>query len=269
MGYGDRVGAGWRFGGPLTRAVRWLLIANVAAFVAQIVVHLAVPDGLERVGVWLGLSPKLAIGKLRLWQFVTYGFLHQVVTVLPFHIASNLFLLWLFGCDVERELGTGRFLRLYFGALVAAGLCMLPMYWTSVWGASGAVFGVMAIYARLFGGRVLLLMGLIPMRARTLVFILVGLEVLYLLSTGGRSPVAHLAHLGGFALGWFFLPLERAVEGRRDARRFRRAQQSAREEAEIRVRVDRLLAKVAREGPGSLSRRERDFLSRASRMFRK
>ena len=57
-------------------------------------------------------------------------------------------------------------------------------------------------------------------------------------------------------------------QGVRDRRRRRRADREAREEAEIRRRVDEILEKVSRDGLKSLTSKERRFLHQASRRFR-
>ncbi|MFW6107838.1 MAG: rhomboid family intramembrane serine protease, partial [bacterium] len=151
-GYQRRI----RFGGRLTPAVKALLIANVAVFGVQLLLHVAAPSISSLFRHLFALTPALAIGRLHVWQFVTYAFLHEVANALPVHIFFNMLLLWIFGGDVERSLGRKRFLKLYFGGVLAAGLCMIPMYGISVLGASGAVFAVMAMYGRLFPYRTLL-----------------------------------------------------------------------------------------------------------------
>jgi len=258
-----------RFGGRLTPAVKALLIANGAVFAVQVALHVASPATAEGFLDLFSLTPALAIGRLRLWQFITYSFLHEVRGALPFHLLFNMFMLWVFGGDVERTLGRPRFLKLYFGAALAGGLCMIPMYRGSVLGASGAVFGVMAMVGRLFPHRRLLIWGIVPVRARTLILVLAAVEMLLLVASGGASNIAHLAHLGGFAVGWFFLSLERAGQGAQQVRRIKQERREERGDAEVRRRVDELLKKVGREGLGKLTPSERRFLKRSSERFRR
>ena len=263
-GYGTRI----RFGGRLTAAVRALIIANVAVFLLQLILHFASPDGaaLDTFAELFALKPALAIGKLRVWQFITHSFLHDLANLL--HIGMNMFLLWMFGGDVESALGRRRFFKLYFAAALAGGIAMIPWYHTFILGASGAVFGVMAMYARLFPYRRLLVWGIFPVRARTLVFVLAGLDLLLAIQ-GSATGTAHLAHVGGFVVGWFFLPLQRAAQKSRRSRQLGQKMRREEDDAKVRRKVDELLAKVGREGLGSLTKRERDFLSRASKRFRR
>jgi membrane associated rhomboid family serine protease len=253
-----------RFGGPLTPAIKALLIANGAVFFVEIALRIAWPDGLRWFIDWFALTPALAIGRFRVWQFITHAFLHSLDF---WHIAVNMFMLWMFGGDVERALGRARFLTLYFAAALAGGVCMIPFYGDISLGASGAVFGTMAIFARLFPHRRVLLFGVFPIKMRTLAIAIVGIEVIS--QVIGGDGIAHLAHLGGFAVGWFFLSFERSAAGFRRARELKKAAQADREDRDTRAEVDRLLAKVGRDGLGSLTGRERTFLKRASERYRR
>jgi membrane associated rhomboid family serine protease len=72
-------------------------------------------------------------------------------------------------------------------------------------GASGGVFGLLLAFGMLFPERrVLLLFPPIPMKARTFVT-LYGVIELVLGITGSESGVAHFAHLGGLAGGFFLI----------------------------------------------------------------
>jgi rhomboid family protein len=273
-------GRGIRIGGPMTPVVKKLLIANIAVFAVQVIIYLQVGPPVVGPGdpIWkhltwferlFALTPAFAIDKLHLWQFITHSFLHDVSNVM--HLLFNMLLLWMLGGDVEIAVGSRRFVRLYFVAAFAGGLCMMPWYFATpdvpILGASGAVFGVIALYARLYPDRRLLVWGLFPVRARTLALVLVGIDLLFAV-TGSRTGTAHLAHLGGFAVGWFYLAFARsagqAKRGRDQKRTVRREQQ----DADVRRRVDELLAKVGREGLGSLTGEEREFLKSASKRYR-
>ena len=74
------------------------------------------------------------------WRMFTGGFLHAGVI----HLAFNMFLLWMLGSQLERQLGATSYLILYFGSLLsgALGVMLLDPLALTV-GASGAVFGLM------------------------------------------------------------------------------------------------------------------------------
>ncbi len=186
---------------PITRG---LIIANVAAYVLQafgaedaLILHFALwPPGSSAIGA--GFEP---------WQLLTYAFLHGGLV----HIGLNMLALWMFGSDVERRLGSARFLRYYLICVIAAGAAQLIVstliggepYPTL--GASGGVFGVLLAFAMFFPRRIIMLLfPPIPMPAWLFVTLYAGVELL-LGVTGSQAGVAHFAHLGGMVGGWFIL----------------------------------------------------------------
>jgi membrane associated rhomboid family serine protease len=191
--------------GPITPAVRAIIIANVAVFV----VNLFVP-AIQDV---LGLTPFEVLERGRLWQFATYMFVHSRLSFT--HILFNMLTVWMMGVDLERRWGTQAFTRYYFVCGVGAAICVLLACWlpfqsarasyslTTI-GASGAVYGVLLAWAMLFPERRVLLMFLFPVPARTLVLILGGIAFLSALSASG-SGVSNVAHLGGLLAGWIYL----------------------------------------------------------------
>jgi membrane associated rhomboid family serine protease len=188
--------------GPLTPAVKALLITNTVMFVAIVLV----PELTMR----LGLRPADFIGSFAIWQPVTYLFLHGSF----FHILFNMLTLWMFGVELERMWGTQYFVRYYFVAGIGAGLTqvllgILPFpfanqfYYPITIGASGAVYGLLLAYAMYFPHRPIYLYFVFPVPARIFVTILGAIAFLSAMSGGGG--VAHTAHLGGLAAGYIYL----------------------------------------------------------------
>lgn len=245
---------------PFTDGVRRILLATGVCFLLQ---NLAGPN-FDR---FFGLVAGAAIGRLMPWQFVTYLFLHAGVL----HLVFNMFVLWTFGRDVEAALGTRRFVAFYLLCGAGAGLCAYAFYPPPavILGASGAVFGVMTAFAMLYPDRVLTLLVffVIPvrMKARQLVLLFAGIELLFVVSNPYGGVIAHFAHLGGalcgfLAMRWYGLGEWRILEGRR------RGGFQARVSGEGEERdVDEVLDKIARHGIGALTERERELLRRASR----
>jgi len=194
----------YQFGpGPLTPAVKALLIANVALFLLQVVV-----PGLTTLG---GLTPAAVIESLWVWQPLTYMFLHAGLT----HLLFNMLALWMFGVEIERLWGTERFARYYLlcglGAAATTMIAaMLPfsfgafLYTTPTVGASGAIYGLLAAFGVLFANRPIYMYFLFPVPAR--IFVLITGAITLLLSvTSSGGQMAHLAHLGGLITGWLLL----------------------------------------------------------------
>lgn len=128
------------------------------------------------------------------------------------HILFNMFMLWMFGMEIENLMGSKKFLIFYLLCGVGAGLVQIlfaPLMSDSlapVIGASGAVYGVMIAFAMFFPERYIFLYFLIPIKAKYLIAFIIVIEFL---SIGDASFVAHLAHIGGAFTGFIFILLDR------------------------------------------------------------
>lgn len=189
-------------GGPLTPAVKGLLIASVAIFILELFVagnELAWAAMLD----WFALNPILVFTRGFLWQLVTYMFLHDSSG--PFHILFNMLVLWMLGCEVERVWGSRRFLWYYILCGAGGGLmnCAFALKSQTI-GASGAIFGVITAYAMVFPTRTILFWMIFPMTARQFALLMAAIE---LVSLRAFSPdgVAHFAHLGGALTGYLLI----------------------------------------------------------------
>lgn len=199
---------------PLTRGVKWLLIANVSIWLVFQV--LAEGFGGLHVTGFLGLIPIKLVDGFYIWQLVTYMFLHALDVT---HILFNMLMLWWLGSELEQRWGTKFFLTYYFVTGIGAGLLYVIGLWIyaiasgkivslgiPVIGASGAIFGLMLAYGILFGERTVHFMMMFPMQAKYFVLILGAIQVVSLLTTGVRGgEVAYLAHLGGLVSGFLYL----------------------------------------------------------------
>jgi len=179
---------------PVTQA---LIVINVLVFFAEGMLGSSLTSLLA---LW-PIGPRFLP-----WQLATYAFVHSG---LP-HLLFNMYGVYLFGGDVERVWGARRFLSYYLACTLSAAALQLLV--TSVTGAdyptvgaSGAVFGLLLAYARLFPNRRLMLLFLpLPLPAPLFVAVYGALELL-LGVTGTQEGVAHFAHLGGLVGGYFFM----------------------------------------------------------------
>jgi membrane associated rhomboid family serine protease len=151
----------------------------------------------------------------RFWQVITSAFLHGGI----FHLAVNMFGIWMFGRDIERALGPARFIQLYAVSVLSAAFAQLVVTAfgdpVPTVGASGGLFGLLVAYAMLFPRRqIMLLFPPIPMRAPVFVALYAAFE-LYAGMSGTLSGVAHFAHLGGLAGGFLLLRHWRSAARRR------------------------------------------------------
>jgi membrane associated rhomboid family serine protease len=188
----------------LASAVQWLIAINVAVYFLQLTVLKA-----SDVQFALGFQTK-NLGH-QWWTIGTYMFVHGGF----WHLALNMYTLWLFGPRVERKWGTREFLRFYLFCGLGgwfAHLAFIPGD-ALLLGASAAVFGVMLAYASLWPDEELLVFGVIPSTVRWLVVFIGAVNVIGgITSTGAQGGVAYLAHAGGLAAGWLYLRMTAAVD---------------------------------------------------------
>ena len=140
------------------------------------------------------------------WQLLTYGFMHGGLA----HIAFNMFMLWMFGRELEVVYGPRRFGIYYLPCVVGAGVIQLIVaalqggVYPTV-GASGGVFGLLLLFGMTFPNRmILLLIPPIPMKAKYMV-ILFGILELYFGLSGVAPGIANFAHLGGMLFGFILI----------------------------------------------------------------
>ena len=187
-----------------------LLVSNGLLFAAE-----QFPALQELLGRYFALWPLgSTFAEFYPWQLVTYGFLHGSAM----HLIFNMFMLWMFGRELEIMMGPQRFLVYYMTCVVGAGMVQLfaSAFEGSpypVVGASGGVFGLLLAFGMTFPNRIIvLLFPPIPMKAKYMV-VLFGLLELYL-GLSGRTPgIANFAHLGGMLFG--FVLLRRWTRARR------------------------------------------------------
>jgi len=186
-------------GGPLTPAVKGLIIANCSVYALQLITLRFGGGGIESL---FALTPTLMWEKKWLWQIVTYMFLHAPGWA--FHLVLNMLMLWMFGPEVERAWGSSRFLKYYFVCGLGAALATcLTFYKSTTYGASGAVLGVLLAFAMLNPDRIIYFWLIFPMRATSFVLLFAAIELVQLMSL--PDGVAHTAHLGGMLSGWLYL----------------------------------------------------------------
>jgi membrane associated rhomboid family serine protease len=228
------------------------------------------------------------------WRWVrllTYGFVHHWPPDFT-HILFNMLGLWFLGRDVESLYGRKEFLRLYLALILVGGLVWAVAAklrgapdGETVLGASGAVVGVVLLYALNFPHRTLILFPLpIPVRAWVVGVFIVGIDLFRAISASanpdaaGENRVAYAVHLAGAAFAFFYFRfrwnLSRFSGGSFSldwlkSRPKLRLHEPPPEELDLNDEVDRILEKIHRDGEASLTRKERRTLETASREYQK
>ncbi|TCP41373.1 rhomboid family intramembrane serine protease [Rhodovulum marinum] len=166
------------------------------------------PEAVQYVFLRWALIPAAISEGINLHGLFTSMFLHGGVM----HLGGNMLFLWIFGDNLEEELGHLGFLAFYLAGGLAAGLAqyaMDPYSMVPMVGASGAIAAVMGGYLLLFPkARVDILIFLIviirilPVPAWLMLGLWFGLQV----AGGAATPtdaggIAYWAHAGGFVAG--------------------------------------------------------------------
>lgn len=175
------------------------VVTCLLVLVNTLVFFLFAPEGnyIEIVRTW-GLTPGKITTPQSLLTFVTHMFLHADIL----HLFVNMIILLQFGYICEHRIGRCRFALSYLACGIIAAFFYSGANLDSkipCIGASGAVFGVLAIYALLFPMRKLYLMfGYIPLKVPSFLGILFVflLETIYALFEV-NPYIAHVAHIGG------------------------------------------------------------------------
>lgn len=232
----------------LPTVIKNLLIINGLFFFGTYVLQSLGVNLTPILGLYLPSSPNFEF-----YQIFTHMFMHSQQGI--GHIFMNMFMLWMFGRNLENIWGPRRFLVYYFATgLGAAVLHMIVMYIelqyyiglyeesiggsmtdlsqtlqeganalaqnknflneylgninllvnTPTIGASGAVYGILLAFGRVFAEERIYLYFIIGMKAKYFVLLLGVIELLQGIGSS-NSNVAHFAHLGGMLFGFILL----------------------------------------------------------------
>ena len=197
----------------ITPGVKLIVLTCTGVFLIQTLAQIFWHNPATRwINYHLGLVPAGVIPGLRIWQPVTYLFLHGGFG----HLFINMLMLWMFGRNLEEVWGKKRFLNYFPLCGVGAGLItILVQYAPLLWGqrptdiptigASGAIFGILIANAILFPDRqIWILFFLVSIPMRVFVAVMALIEFVSTLGASGDG-VSHFCHLGGMLIGWIYL----------------------------------------------------------------
>ncbi len=243
----------------ITPVVKWLMIINIAVFIAQSV-------GADNWLVsWFSVFPVSLPVSLQVWRYVTYQFLHGSLL----HIFGNMLGLLFFGPPLERYLTSKRFLILYFLCGIVGGLfypLLAAVKFLSVApmiGASGAVLGVLIACAILFP-RFIIFFFFFPVPIRIGAIFLILYSVVTILSRG-QNAGGEAAHLAGMAAGAVYIFSESWRARLLFKIRSFMWERKINHHRNLQAELDRILQKVHDLGIHSLTSRERKILKEATK----
>ena len=245
--------------------VKFLLIVNIVVFV---LVELSGQQSL--LFRTFGLVPSLVWSKFKIWQLFTYLFIHGGI----FHIFFNMFVLWMFGKDLESQWGKMEFLLFYFVCGIGAGLITVLFSVNSIVpivGASGAIYGLLLAYGFTYPNQMVYLYGLVPIKVKYMVLGL-GAIAFFASLSASQSNVSHITHLSGMIIGLIFIYFNinwKVIKLWYIRMRLKGlSQQPAKqdnEEAQMKKQVDKILDKLNDSGWDSLTEQEENYLTQASK----
>jgi len=237
----------------------------------NVVVFLAWQMAAHGDELWVFLATNFLVSTHRLaqgmwWTLLTAAFSHMAT----WHLLINMVVLWSFGSVLERLWGVRLFVGFYLLAAVVSSLChcLVSTYimgdsTIAALGASGAISGLLLSFALIFPKHKILLFAVIPIPALVGVLGFVAIDVWGLIAQGRGAdlPIGHGAHLGGALCGlvfyWTYLRSRMPrMSSPVTAHRRPTVELTADEAAEF----DRLRIKLNRDGPSSLTPKERAFM---------
>jgi len=175
--------------------------ATITLILLNIVIFILSPFGLNAEAFVndYGFSTNNALA--RPWTWVTSLFIHASLL----HILYNMLGLFFFGRNLENEIGSQKFLLVYFIGGFAANIVsmlVLPAETLSV-GASGAVFAVIgaAILIKPFGFTMFPFVIPLPLG---IVGIIYALSATILFFTETSTTINNAAHFGGLVFGMIY-----------------------------------------------------------------
>lgn len=141
----------------------------------------------------------------RPWILITSMFLHANST----HLLFNMYALLIFGPLIEQRIDIKRFLTIYFGSGIVAGLVfslfqllILKTPGAAV-GASGGMMGIIGMTIMLLPNLRVLFFFIIPMSMRTAGIVIAIIDLVGVFGIG-IPGIANVAHLGGLICGVFY-----------------------------------------------------------------
>lgn len=263
--------------------VGFLLLENLA-FLFQVKLHF--------VQSWFSFPNDIVAYIKKPWTIITYGFLHSGFS----HILWNMLFLYWFA-PVFLNIHTGRrFLNVYLLGIIFGALTYMLAYALfpafsgtngSMVGASAAVYAVM-VAATVQSPNVTFKLMFIPVNIK-LWWICVGKIVLDLVSIKNGNAGGHFAHLGGAAIGYFYMmqlqkgndigtPVEKTMDWlvsltkpsqkpklKTVHKTKKRPAPTTKSQSTNQAEIDAILDKISKSGYESLSKKEKEVLFKAGK----
>ena len=200
----------------------------------------------------------------RIWQLFTYMFLHANII----HLFFNMFLLWMFGKQIESVWGSQKFISYYLITGIGSGFFIWLLSDSITIGASGAIMAILFSYGYLYPNRKLIFY-FIPMKAKYCILILIITELSQELLRNPSDNVSHVGHLGGMFVGYLYLKFGKNAFSFIPFIKIKKVKKNIDTDEPISTNIDIILDKLKLKGWEGLTEAEKSQLYKASKQKQK
>jgi membrane associated rhomboid family serine protease len=185
---------------------RQLILWNLGAYFVLLLLGVASASTATSVVISTALDPYAVLHFGRVWQLVTYSFVHQGILNTAFELLS----LWFLGSFLESLHGSRWVAELYFVSVLGAALAALALFAVMpsgvvLAGCWGGIFGLLVAFGVLYGEQEFMMFPLPMMiRAKYLVWVYILITLAMLFSS---QRYFAFSQLGGALFGYFFIKL--------------------------------------------------------------
>lgn len=181
------------------------IIVSITCVFSYIVTYLAATSSPNGITDDLGFMPHDLVDPAHAYTILTSMYTHAGMS----HLFFNLLGIVLIGMVLEQRIGTRPYIVLYFLTGLFGSLAFAAVRWgdpnVMAVGASGAIFGIMGAFVRLFPKERFMIF---PFPVALPIWVIAaGYLLLQLLLLTGATDIAVEAHIGGLVAGLLLAPL--------------------------------------------------------------
>ncbi len=204
--------------------------------------------------------------EIKVWQNVTYMFVHTEV----FHMFFNLMGIFFIGNAIEAKMGQREFLSFFcicgLGGAIATHLVYLFGVGGLTLGASGAIYGLLYACYYFYPQTVVYLYFVFPVKIKWLLLFYGMMDLIMLFNS--ESKYAHYAHLGGLFTGMVYMNYGSRISRWQIEMKQKNVEKEEEKIEKLKLKVDEILDKISKSGMGSLTAKEKKFLEKSSKKYR-